>query len=314
MKIREFLETGKTLDYSESSSDPLLLDQELIRDVQQLLVNAGYHTVVKGFSVDGLFGRLSRQALNSFKEDITLSEPDQLNSITVEKLLELSTKEFEYMYPPVRYGRRGFISTIPMGAEQKALSAADYETAAQEYGLEVAAVRAVVEIESAGSGFLIREPAPARPKILFEAHIFYAETPKPVSQTRPDLSSKSWNKALYKGGSGEWERLFDAMTFDPIPALRSASWGLGQIMGFNHERLGCETVEQLVIEAHQGELPQLRHMLNFCKTEPKNRLIPALQSKDWVTFARIYNGPGYRENKYDEKLAASYARWKQQLG
>ena len=32
-------------------------------------------------------------------------------------------------------------------------------------------------------------------------------------------------------------------------------------------------------------------------------MLAALQSKDWKTFARLYNGPGYAQNRYDEKLA-----------
>ena len=208
------------------------------------------------------------------------------------------------------YGNRQFIVNIPSGYEQKALAPEDYVKAASEFGLEVAVVRAVVEVEASGNGFLLNEPAPVRPKILFEAHHFYRLTPKPVSKTRPDLSSRRWNRSLYKGGSGEWKRLLDAMEFDPIPALKSASWGLGQVMGFNYKVAGCSSVEQMVVEAHQGEYQQLRHMLNFCKN---NNLIPALQNKDWARFARGYNGSGYRQNKYDTKLANSYQRWRQKV-
>lgn len=311
MELKEFHRIGQPLDYAETSEDPRLLDSTLISDLQQALANSGYCDIVRGFSVDGIFGRLTRQALNTFKVDQSLGEPNQLDSATAEKLLQFFIEDFQYIYPPIRYGKRDFISTIPLKTEQKALSAADYKILAKEFRLEVAAIRAIVEIESAGSGFLIREPSPARPKILFEAHVFYKETPKPVSRSRPDLSSRTWNKQLYKGGSGEWQRLLEAMTFDPIPALRSVSWGLGQVMGFNHKRAGCETVEQLVVEAHQGEVAQLRHMLNFCKTDVN--LSSALKMTNWGKFALHYNGPRYKENEYDRKLAASYAKWKRRL-
>ncbi len=33
----------------------------------------------------------------------------------------------------------------------------------------------------------------------------------------------------------------------------------------------------------------------------------ALQIRDWPAFARGYNGTAYRENRYDERLAAAYA-------
>ncbi|MGB3295432.1 MAG: N-acetylmuramidase domain-containing protein, partial [Phormidesmis sp.] len=199
MNLKQLLETGQILDYSEVSTDSRLLDSTLISEIQQILVCAGYHQAIKGFSVDGLWGRLTRQALNTFKEEALLGEPDVLDIVSAKKLLSFATSEFKYTYPPVLYGKRAFVSTIAVDVEQAALSPQDYTGISKEFGLEVAAVRAVVEVESAGSGFLIKEPPPARPKILFEAHIFYRETPKPVSKSRPDLSSAKYNRSLYKG-------------------------------------------------------------------------------------------------------------------
>lgn len=61
----------------------------------------------------------------------------------------------------------------------------DYQRAAANLDVEVAAIKAVVQIEAAGRGFL----ADGRPKILFERHWFWKLTPKPVSKIRPDLSN-----------------------------------------------------------------------------------------------------------------------------
>ncbi len=56
-----------------------------------------------------------------------------------------------------------------------------------------------------------------------------------------------WNRDLYKGGSAEWdERLLDAMEFDEIQALKSASFGLGQVMGFNYTAAGCASIQQFI--------------------------------------------------------------------
>jgi len=30
-------------------------------------------------------------------------------------------------------------------------------------------------------------------------------------------------------------------------------------------------------------------------------MLAALQKKDWKAFARLYNGPAYAQNRYDEK-------------
>jgi hypothetical protein len=94
--------------------------------------------------------------------------------------------------------------------EQRAISEADIRELADLHSVRPAHLDAVLKVEAAGSGFLLNEPKPTRPKILFEAHWFYKLTPKPVSKTRPDLSSRRWNRSLYKGGSAEWGRLRDA--------------------------------------------------------------------------------------------------------
>src|SRR5690606_7984441 len=41
---------------------------------------------------------------------------------------------------------------------------------------------------------------------------------------------------------------------------------------------------------------------------PGSPLLQPLRRKDWARFARLYNGPGYAQNRYDEKLAQAYAR------
>ena len=34
--------------------------------------------------------------------------------------------------------------------------------------------------------------------------------------------------------------------------------------------------------------------------------LAALQKKDWKAFARLYNGPAYAQNRYDEKLSTAF--------
>jgi len=189
--------------------------------------------------------------------------------------------------------------------EQRAISDDDIRELAELHKVRPSHLDAVRQVEAAGSGFLLNEPPPTRPKILFEAHWFYKLTPLPVSKTRPDLSSRYWNRRLYKGGSAEWSRLEDACEFDITQALKSVSWGLGQVMGFNYMAAGCESIEQFVVEAFTGEREQFQHMLNFIE---HNGLMGHLRAGRWASFARGYNGSGYRANRYDEKLARAARR------
>ena len=103
----------------------------------------------------------------------------------------------------------------------KLLTELDYKDAANLLGVNVAAIKAVAEVEAAGSGFL----PDGRPKILFEAHIFSKFTNRVYNASHPDISSTSWNRSLYKGGTKEYERLEKAKKLNLEAAYKATSWG-----------------------------------------------------------------------------------------
>jgi hypothetical protein len=52
-----------------------------------------------------------------------------------------------------------------------------------------------------------------------------------------------------------------------------------------------------------------RHLEAFVAFVGANRAMrKALQDKDWAGFASRYNGPGYRDNDYDNQMRAAYER------
>src|SRR5690606_33023389 len=65
-------------------------------------------------------------------------------------------------------------------------------------------------------------------------------------------------------------------------------------------------VEALAAQARGGAAGQLRLMARYID---KAGLAPALRRRDWAAFAHGYNGPGYRANDYDGKLARAYRRY-----
>src|SRR5690606_7952472 len=90
------------------------------------------------------------------------------------------------------------------------------------------------------------------------------------------------------------------------PALRSASWGLGQVMGFNHQSAGFASAEAMVKAMVQGEDAQLSAMVGFLV---ENGLARHMKTQNWEAFARRYNGPAYAANHYHIKLEEQYARF-----
>lgn len=171
--------------------------------------------------------------------------------------------------------------------------------------VETAALRAVAEVESRGSGFL---PEPStRPKVLFEGHAFHRLSGGRFDAEYPDLSYPRWDRSKYSGSlSGEWQRLDAACRLDRTTALQSTSWGMFQIMGFNYAYTGFDDVEAFVAAHHAGAEEQVRAFARFISRPP---FLKALRACDWAQFAKAYNGPGYAQNRYDAKMAAAYARY-----
>lgn len=174
----------------------------------------------------------------------------------------------------------------------------DIESAAAQLGCQVAAVRAVIDVESRG-GFLPDK----RPKILFERHYFHRLTNGAFSAAHPNISNPAWG-GYGMGGTAQYDRLHKAVALNRDAALRSASWGSFQIMGDNYKIAGCANVEDFVAMMVTGAAGHLGAFVKFVK---KCALDDELVRRDWAGFARGYNGPRYKENKYDDKLAAAFA-------
>ena len=76
-------------------------------------------------------------------------------------------------------------------------------------------------------------------------------------------------------------------------------------MGAHWAWLGYASADALVAQARESEAGQARLMARYIV---KADLAGALAKRDWAAFARGYNGPGYRANRYDVKLASAFAR------
>jgi predicted N-acyltransferase len=190
---------------------------------------------------------------------------------------------------------------------QKYLIEKDLSEAAAKMKVELAAIKAVNEVESSGAGFIIDQP-----KILFEGHIFWRQLkrrgidPNKYKDKYPDIVYSKWTTRHYRGGLEEYDRLNAAKKIHEDAALESASWGAFQVMGFHADVLGYKSVKTFVNKMHHHEREHLDACRRYIET---NNLLKALRAKDWRTFARGYNGPGYEKNGYHTKLARAYERY-----
>jgi hypothetical protein len=217
------------------------------------------------------------------------------------------------------------------------LSITDYKNAAGKLGVDVASVRAIARVESSGKGFL----SDGRPIILYERHIFYRELlakrnkeeknkiklaypllvgPPLDTKIAAALATVKTNIDViiaqkpticntvtggYIGGVKEYDRLTEAKTIDEEVALRSCSWGAFQVMGYHAESLSYSDVFQFV-EAAKTDQGQLDIFIRFILANPS--LLKALKMQNWAGFAKLYNGPGYKNHKipYDTQLIAAF--------
>lgn len=196
----------------------------------------------------------------------------------------------------------------------KLLRNATLAAAAKRLGVELAAIYAVNEVESAGSGFL----ATGKPKILFERHVMHQRLALPRAEGDDQAALRRHADELaaqypalvntkpggYIGGAAEHQRLAQARMIDALCANESASWGAFQIMGYHAERLGYASVDEFVRLMSQDENQQFEAFVRFIEADPA--LLKALKGKKWAAFAKAYNGPAYARNLYDVKLERAY--------
>lgn len=187
------------------------------------------------------------------------------------------------------------------------LTDADLIAAAETLGVPVAAVRAVNEVESLGSGFL----PDGRPVILFERHVMYDQLKKAgrdadaLALQFPNVVNKV--RGGYVGKAGEYMRLAQAIQIDETCALSSASWGLFQIMGYHARRLDYHDVQEFVTAMRTSEAAQLEAFVRFIAADPV--LQKALAGRKWATFSAGYNGPAYKANLHDVKMERAFERY-----
>ena len=160
---------------------------------------------------------------------------------------------------------------------------------------------AVLSTETSGCGFL----PDRRPKILFERHIFHALTGGVFDRSHPGIS-QSTAGGYGAGGANQYTRMAVALKLNRTAALKSASWGIGQIMGENFAQAGFSTIDAMVAAMIVSEDNQLDAMAAFITA---NHLSEPLAQENWAGFARGYNGPDYARNNYDGILRQFYGQF-----
>jgi hypothetical protein len=174
---------------------------------------------------------------------------------------------------------------------------------AAELGVPYARLRGVIQVEAPGGAF----DRQGRPTMLFEPHHFY----KRVRADKRDEAVRRGVAQPNRPARGtyppeSYTRMAIAYEIDPKAALESASWGRGQLMGFNYADAGYRSAQAMVEAFMRSESEQLRAMGALIR---KWGLIGSLKRGDAEAFALRYNGSGYKRDGYHTKIRAAWRRW-----
>lgn len=190
----------------------------------------------------------------------------------------------------------------------------------RDLGLDVACTVAVLCVESAGKGF--EQNNHNRMIIRFENHKFWRYWGRYHAQQFGNHfqfdSHSSWKKHRWRASSDvdwqsfhghqkqEWQVFEFAKSIDSTAAMLSISMGAPQIMGFNFQRIGYASVEDMFDAFSAGIDEQIRGLFAFMD----DAMLHYLNELEFVSFAARYNGSGQKEY-YGGLIAEHYKSFKE---
>ncbi len=182
------------------------------------------------------------------------------------------------------------------------------EAVARAEGIEPAALKTVVEVESGGNAFATVD-GKDMPLILYEYHVFYRypglTAAERAEAVRRKLAAPKWGDLPYaRSQQARYNQLKRAAEINEQAAHAACSWGVGQVLGENADWLGYGTPKALAERAMAGIEGQIEVMLSFIR---KRGLLDELAARDWRGFARAYNGPGQVDH-YAKLMKRAYRK------
>lgn len=168
---------------------------------------------------------------------------------------------------------------------------------AHRLGCSLRQLAAVATVESNGGGF----DRDGRPKILYERHVFHR-------LTNGAFSPSPFSMPTYGGYSDpSWTKLADAAGKNPDAAFSACSWGRFQIMGMHWRKLAYASAFEMAVSSVAGEIAHFEMLARFIEAFGLSERLRRISANpaDCEAFARAYNGPDFKRNSYDRKLAAA---------
>lgn len=160
--------------------------------------------------------------------------------------------------------------------------------------IETAAALAVMHIEAGGVGAYDAKTGLA---------VIRVEARRPIlSRVRFPGGELEFKEKYGRGQVAEWKALSEWFSLEGENACYWTSFGLGQIMGFNYELVHCRNPIEVMVRAQSSAEESAKMFFDFVNSKKAS---PALRSKDWLAFARVYNGSS-NAKAYAKRIGDSY--------
>jgi len=188
--------------------------------------------------------------------------------------------------------------------EGKALDEFDIPELAYRIDVTEDHLQAFLNVESRSQGF----DRAGRPIILTEPHVFYRnlEGNKRKMAVAEGLAYPKWGTKPYpRSSDARYEWLTKAMKIDKEAAFKAISMGSTQVLGENFSMVGYPSAEAMFKAFSDDEQEHVEAMVKYILA---TGIADDMKAERWNVVARVYNGPGYKKNQYDVKMAREFAK------
>ncbi len=275
-----------------------------IKAVQRLLVFLGYSTSIGGsFRIDGDFGRGTNRGVAQFQLEHGLDAPISRRALCYPCTFQTASKKIVAI-PDVTFDvptLKALLTAVLRAIDRDDVTFGNFDDAL--FHLNALATRRFLDCREILARY---GPAVSDAIDQIQAEAGFDMQPEWVlsiikQETDGIVRPRFEQHKLSKFNANQPRADFSELRF------RSMSIGLGQIMGFNHARVGASSAREML---HSPPREQVLYVARFLL--PKKRTVAKREptDDDYRTVARFYNGPGYEAHFYHEGLQRRFREFR----
>lgn len=279
-----------------------------IRALQRLLIFLGYSTSSSGaFSIDGDFGRGTNRAVAQFEFEHGLSKANVTRKVLAYDCNWQSARRLITSIPDVLLTMptlTKMLEAAKKAIDTNAVSCGDFDEAI--FQLNALHFRNLMDCRKINERYgSIAENASASLKnavniTIHPEWILAIIRQESAGVVRPRFEQHWLSKLAKKHPQTKLAEL----------RYQSMSFGLGQIMGFNYNRIGAPSAVALYTFPLEKQIISVARFLTL-----SSRVRPVVRKmnpsvSDFQAVARYYNGTGFAKHHYDESLARWFREFK----